>query len=95
VTVALYATFPDHTEEIRPTDDVDVVVELLSYSGYEEISEKMIVSGFSNDVEPGVICRFKIHGLAVDIMPTDPNVIGFSNRWYPDGFKFAEAMGGL
>ena len=83
---------PDRTEEIRPTDDVDVVVELLSYSGYEEISEKMIVLGFSNDVESGVICRFKIHGLAVDIMPTDPNVIGFSNRCYPDGFKFAEPI---
>jgi hypothetical protein len=28
-TVALYATFPDRTEDIRPTEDVDVVVELL------------------------------------------------------------------
>jgi hypothetical protein len=33
-TVALYATFPDRTEDIRPTEDVDVVVELLSYAGY-------------------------------------------------------------
>ena len=29
-TVALYANFPDRTEDIRPTEDVDVVVELLS-----------------------------------------------------------------
>jgi len=91
-TVALYATFPDRIEDVRPTEDVDVVVELLSYSGYAEISEEMIALGFSNDMESGVICRFKIHGLAVDIMPTDPNVIGFSNRWYPDGFKFAETI---
>jgi predicted nucleotidyltransferase len=91
-TVALYATFPDRTEDIRPTEDVDVVVELLSYAGYAEINDKMIALGFSNDMESGVICRFKIHGLAVDLMPTDPNVIGFSNRWYPDGFKFAETI---
>jgi predicted nucleotidyltransferase len=91
-TVALYATFPDRTEDIRPTEDVNVVVELLSYAGYAEINEKMIALGFSNDMESGVICRFKILGLAVDIMPTDPNVIGFSNRWYPDGFKFAETI---
>ena len=92
-TVGLYATYPDRTEDIRPTEDVDVVVELISYSGYAEISEKMMALGFSNDIESGVICRFKIHGLAVDIMmPTDPNLIGFSNRWYPDGFKFAETV---
>jgi len=29
-TVALYATFPDRIQDIRPTEDVDVVVELLS-----------------------------------------------------------------
>jgi hypothetical protein len=28
-----------------------------------------------------------MQGIIVDIMPTDPSVIGFSNRWYPEGFS--------
>ncbi len=32
--VSLYATNPFLASEIRPTDDVDVVVELASYKGY-------------------------------------------------------------
>lgn len=30
-TVALYATYPEAAEDVRPTEDVDVVVELVSY----------------------------------------------------------------
>ena len=84
-TVSLYG---DETRtEARPTDDVDVVIELASYTGYAALDEKLRKVGFVNDIESGVICRYKIQGMNVDIMPTDPSVIGFSNRWYPDGFK--------
>jgi len=47
--------------------------------------------GFSPDPESNIICRFKIHGMTVDVMPTEPEaIIGFSNRWYPGGFRWAE-----
>jgi hypothetical protein len=36
-----------------------------------------------------VICRYQIRGFTVDIMPTKPEIIGFSNRWYPEGFANA------
>jgi hypothetical protein len=36
-----------------------------------------------------VICRYKIQGITVDIMPTHPEAIGFSNIWYPEGFQTA------
>lgn len=45
--------------------------------------------GFSNDTESKVICRYKILGIFVDIMPTTINTFGFSNKWYPDGYKYA------
>jgi hypothetical protein len=32
-----------------------------------------------------------VQGITVDVMPTDPTVIGFSNRWYPEGFQTAIA----
>ena len=88
-TVSLYASDPELAEEVRPTDDVDVVVELASYGGYAEIDEKLRGLGFVNDVESGVICRYRLQGIIVDVMPTEPKVIGFSNVWYPDGFANA------
>lgn len=34
----------------------------------------------------GVICRWTYQGLTVDIMPTDPTILGFGNPWYAAGF---------
>jgi predicted nucleotidyltransferase len=88
-TVSLYASDPFTAGDIRPTNDVDVVVEVATYAGYTEIDERLRAMGFVNDITSGVICRYKIDGIIVDIMPTNPTVIGFSNRWYPDGFQHA------
>ncbi|HAL83844.1 MAG TPA: hypothetical protein DCO83_17700 [Mucilaginibacter sp.] len=88
-TVSLYATNPALSEEVRPTDDVDVVVELATYTGYAALDEKLRSLGFQNDVASGVICRYKVQGIIVDVMPTHPEAIGFSNKWYPEGFENA------
>lgn len=88
-TVSLYASNLEAGGAIRPTDDVDVVVELATYGGYAQIDERLRQIGFINDVASGVICRYTIDGIIVDIMPTTEDVIGFSNRWYPEGFKHA------
>ncbi|EHQ24553.1 hypothetical protein [Mucilaginibacter paludis] len=75
--------------EVRPTDDVDILIELLSYKGYAAIEEKLRSKGFVNDWESGVICRYKIHGVVVDVMPTSDQILGFANRWYTPGFASA------
>jgi hypothetical protein len=66
-----------------------VIVELASYKGYTELDERLRSLGFKNDMVSGIICRYSIQGIIVDVMPTDPAVIGFSNRWYPEGFENA------
>lgn len=86
-TVSLYAD--TIAAEARPTDDIDVIIELVSYHGYTELDERLRAAGFVNDVESGVICRYQVQGITVDIMPTYPEVIGFNNKWYPAGFKDA------
>jgi len=91
-TVSLYATDATLATEVRPTDDVDVVVELIGYRGYSELDKKLREIGFVNDIESRVICRYKLKGLIVDIMPTEPDIIGFSNKWYPEGFANAIEM---
>jgi len=83
-TVSLYADRT--TEEVRPTGDIDILVEVITHLGYAEIEEKLRAKGFINDQESGVICRYKIQGVIVDIMPTSEKVLGFSNRWYVPGF---------
>ena len=87
-TVSLYADI-DFREEARPTDDVDVVLELVAYKNYAAVEEQLRAIGFINDITSKVICRYKFQGLIVDIMPTDEKVLGFSNKWYAPGFKRA------
>ncbi len=86
-TVSLYADRP--TGEVRPTYDVDVLVELLDYGRYSALEEKLRERGFQNDIESGIICRYRVQGIIVDIMPTSENVLGFSNKWYPEAFAQA------
>ncbi len=86
-TISLYPDRP--VFEVRPTDDVDVIVELYSYSERTVLEEKLRSIGFAPDVESGVICRYKIQGIIVDIMPTEDASIGFTNKWYPKGFRNA------
>lgn len=86
-TVSLY---PDRSVfEVRPTDDVDVIIEILNFSDRAELEEKLRSMGFEHDIESGVICRYKIQGIIVDIMPTNDPSIGFTNKWYPEGFSLA------
>lgn len=87
-TTSLYAD--RQTLEVRPTDDVDVIIELINYNERAKLEEKLRSIGFQHDMESTVVCRFKIEGIIVDIMPTTSDSIGFSNQWYPEGFKHAE-----
>ncbi|MCW3122606.1 MAG: hypothetical protein JWQ38_2098 [Flavipsychrobacter sp.] len=86
-TLSLYTT--RKTFEVRPTDDVDVIIEILNYAQRAELEDKLRKLGFVNDVTSGVICRWQIEKIIVDIMPTDDPSIGFSNKWYPQGFSNA------
>ena len=62
----LYVSDPAATD-IRPTMDVDCVVELASYKGFNELCELLRKKGFQNDQTPGApICRWIYQGETVD-----------------------------
>lgn len=86
-TISLYSD--RETLEVRPTDDIDVIVEILSYNERSKLEEKLRSIGFQHDMDSSVVCRYKIQGMIVDIMPTADESIGFKNIWYPEGFKNA------
>jgi predicted nucleotidyltransferase len=77
-TVSLYSTRPETAT--RPTDDVDIVVEIMHYKDYAAIEAKLRSKGFINDIQSGVICRYIINGITVDVMPTSEEILGFSNK---------------
>lgn len=86
-TVALYADRPIF--DVRPTDDIDVIIEILNYRQRQNLEARLREIGFVNDINSGIVCRFKIQGVTVDIMPTNDASIGFRNKWYPKGFESA------
>lgn len=92
-TVDLLITDPAATGT-RETDDVDCVIELVGRAKYYALEERLRALGFRNplDEESPVLCRWTFRGIKVDVMPTDPAILGFGNRWYRDGMVHAEAI---
>ncbi|HTF05032.1 MAG TPA: nucleotidyl transferase AbiEii/AbiGii toxin family protein [Bacteroidia bacterium] len=86
-TVSLYADRLNF--EVRPTDDVDVVIEVLSYAAQADFDQQLRKIGFKNDIESGVICRYVLGSTTVDIVPVSSQVFGFGNKWYPEGYANA------
>lgn len=89
-TVELWIT-EEAAPEFRPTDDVDVIVEITTTRAYHRFEERVREVGFENDQESGVICRFKHpeSGLLLDVMPTEASILGFENRWQGEAFSHA------
>lgn len=68
---------------IRPTKDVDLLVEATTYADYHHFGLRLIDRGFKPGIQPGdPICRWRHGELILDVMPLDEAVLGFSNRWY-------------
>ena len=73
------------------------MIELASYANYSLLDERLRAPGFQHDIISGVICRYQLPGLLVDLMenvvvdgmPTKPEILGFSNRWYTEGYERA------
>jgi predicted nucleotidyltransferase len=90
-TIGLWAT-DKAAAEFRPTDDVDVIVEVASQLAYYRFEEGLRQLGFTGDKK--VICRFHHpqHGLTLDAMPTDASILGFENRWQNEAFPHAVSV---
>jgi len=78
---------------VRRTYDVDVIAEITSYAEYAVFSERLRALGFEEDSTEGApLCRWRESGLLLDVMPADPAILGFSNRWYVESLQTAAEM---
>lgn len=91
-TVGLLVTDAFTKEQVRYTDDVDMIVDVTGYTEYSNLQQQLRRRGFSDPPpdEQGVICRMFLKELKVDFMPIDDDALGFGNRWYSEAVKTAE-----
>lgn len=74
----------------RVTTDVDLIAEVTALRDYHALEHRFEKRGLVRDVSPDApICRWRAGGIAVDLMPTDASVLGFSNRWYEEATRSA------
>ena len=80
-------------DAVRATRDVDGVVN-ANRALFHRIEEAVAERGFARDVSSDVICRWvhKDSGVLFDLMPVQPEVLGFSNRWYPYAVETAVSL---
>lgn len=69
--------------DVRVTQDVDVIVEIASRRAYYKLEKELRGKGFKQDMGEGApVCRWLIDQIKVDVMPTQSDILGFTNRWY-------------
>lgn len=81
-TTALHVTDELALQSIRFTDDVDLIVQIISKSHWREIQSQLRERGFSESINDDVICRMRLGELKIDFMPDDESILGLTNRWY-------------
>lgn len=89
-TLPLWITDPA-APPVRPTKDVDVIVEVATRRDYYKFEKRLRALGFVN--HDTVICRWVKDepDLILDAMPTDAGILGFENRWQKKAFPTALA----
>jgi len=86
--ISLYADDPG-ADLPRPTSDIDMVIELAGYAAYAHLEERLAALGFRHSPEDRITCRYRYHGVVVDIMPTDVPSVAPANPWYLPGLPHA------
>lgn len=85
-TTGLLLTDDFTREQVRSTDDVDLIVHVMGPTGFAKLQTALGERGFRvspQEDDDFPICAMKLDDLRVDFMPDDDS-LGFSNRWYKD-----------
>ncbi len=83
---------------MRPTDDLDVIVEIVAARDYAELEQRLRTTGFEHDMSVGApMCRWLHRDIIIDIMPTDGALIGLNTAWFLEALATArpQVIGGV
>jgi len=92
-TVHLWITEPG-APPARATDDVDVICEIATRTEYYRLGDRLRERGLREAADSPVLCRWQSAEprLILDVMPTDPDILGFSNPWYEEAISTATTV---
>ena len=78
---------------VRRSEDVDTIANLSSYPEFTLLEDRLRKLGFRESREEGApVCRWVQGDLVLDVMPTDPSILGFANRWYGSAYDNAKKV---
>ena len=78
------------TAYVRPTEDVDAIVEVATLAGYHAMQPLLTERGFRQTMEDNTPAyRWYWQRMQLDLVPVDEKVMGFANRWYRPGYAAA------
>jgi predicted nucleotidyltransferase len=81
---------PDLTP-VRPTDDLDIIVEIMAHRRYSDLEEILRQAGFQHDMTVDAPrCRWRLDGLIVDVMPTEDALLGLNTTWFVEALATAK-----
>lgn len=94
-TVGLLVTDPVAREDVRFTEDVDLIVHVLGPGRWYQLERELAARGFRSSIDDDIACRKRLRDgagdeLIVDFMPDDPAILGFGNRWYTGALRHAQ-----
>jgi len=89
--ISLYTDDPA-ADEIRPTTDIDMTINLANYKEWAKMQERLNELNFYPDPFGQSICSYKYNDIAIYIMPAEDSSIGISNRWYKPGFNLLQEI---
>ncbi|TLX27423.1 nucleotidyl transferase AbiEii/AbiGii toxin family protein [Chryseobacterium indologenes] len=84
--ISLYTDDPA-ADEIRPTKDIDLTINIIDTGEFQETIEELGKLGFHPDPFGASICSYRYDKIPVDIIPAEDNAFGSTNRWYKIGFE--------
>ena len=79
----------DHMDlmDVRPTRDVDAIVEVASLAAYHRLAEQLMQRGSKQTMADNTPpFRWFWNRMQLDLVPWDEKVLGFANPWYRVGF---------
>ncbi|PMP42497.1 hypothetical protein [Vibrio splendidus] len=89
-TTSLLLTDEFSMEQVRHTDDVDLVCNIANYAKYDAFKQILKERGFvERNIEDDPICAMYLGDLRVDIM-SNTDALGFTNIWYGEALSTAQ-----
>jgi predicted nucleotidyltransferase len=86
--VSLYVT-DEGAEQPRPTKDVDISVQISSYSQMDRLREILATKKIYPATTETILYRFSLEDILIDFIPYEETSLGPTNRWLKPGFNVA------